>query len=84
MLTVEVINADTRDFVGKVFDVDFLKSNILINSLGLFEEIGTALLNGLLLRGMVNNIISDFLGFSVKRHNRLFKNILILFNFCLL
>jgi len=84
LLTVEVINANTRDFVWKVFNVDFFEGNILIDLLGLLEQISTTFFNSFLLRSVVNNVISDFLCFRMKRHYWFFQNISLLFNIVLL
>ena len=38
--TVEVVDSDSGDFVGKVFDLDFFLGNVLINIFSLFKEVG--------------------------------------------
>ena len=55
-------------------------SDILVSDFGLLQQIGGALLNSLLLRGMVDNIISDFLSLGVERHDGLLKDVHLLFD----
>ena len=38
--TVEVINSDSGDFIGQILDFNFLLSDALVRSFGLFQEIG--------------------------------------------
>ena len=52
--------------------------------LGLLEQIGTAFLDGFLLRSMVNDVISDFLSLGMKGHDGFLENVFLLFNIGLL
>jgi hypothetical protein len=84
LLTVKIINANTRDFVRKVFDIDFFEGDVLIYLLGLLEQISTALLDGFLLRSVVNDVISDFFGLGMEGHDRFLENVLLLLDISLL
>jgi len=46
----------------------------LISNFGLLKQVGRALLNSLLLRSVIENVVSDLLGLSVQRHDTLFKD----------
>jgi hypothetical protein len=70
-LSVKVINADTRDLVGYVFNLDFLLGDLLIGNLGLLDKVCRLFLNSLLLRGMVEDIVTDGLGLGMQLHDGL-------------
>ena len=68
-MRVEDVDAHARDFVRDVLDLDFLVGDLRIGMLSLLDQVGAALLNCLLLRGVVRNVVTDLLGFVVKRHD---------------
>jgi len=47
----------------------------LISNFGLLEEVGRALLNGLLLRSVIDDVVSDFLGLGMEAHNTLLEDV---------
>ena len=57
---------------------------MVVGNLGLLDEVGTRFLNGLLLRSVVDDVITDGLCLSVQLHNGLFKDLHLLVNVCLL
>ena len=80
MNTVEVIDSDSGDLIAEVLDFDLLLSDVLVSGLGLLQEIGGRLLDGLLLRGVVDDVISDLLCLGVEGHDRLLKHLHFLLN----
>ena len=82
-LGVKVIDADTRDLVSDVFYLDFLLGDLVVGNLGLLDEVGARFLNGLLLRSVVDDVVTDGLCLSVQLHNRLFKDLHLLVDVCL-
>lgn len=83
-LGVQVINADTRDLISDVFNFDFLLRDLVVSNLGLLDEVGARFLNSLLLRGVVDDVVTDGLCFGVQLHNGFFKDLHLLVNVCLL
>jgi hypothetical protein len=83
-LSVKVINTDSGGFVGIFFNFNFLFGDVLIGMLGLLDEVSTRFLNRLLLRSVVDNIISDLLSLTVKLHDRLNDQVLFILNGVLL
>jgi hypothetical protein len=82
--TIEIIDSYSGNFVREILDLDFLLSNVLVSDLSLLQQVGGALLDCLLLRGMVDDIISDFLSLGVERHDGLLKDVHLLFDVGLL
>lgn len=72
--TVKVVDLDARDFVRLIFDLNFLLRDVLVDLLRLLKQVSRRLLNGLLLRGVVDDVIADFLDLGVQRHDGLLKN----------
>jgi len=66
---VQVVKSHTRDLVRVVLDLNFLLGDVLIGNLGLLEEISRGLLDGLLLRSVRDDIITDCLGLRVQLHD---------------
>ena len=66
---VQVIKANSRDLIGEVFDFDLFLRDGLIGDLGLLEEVGRGLLDGLLLGGVRDDIVTDGLGLGVELHD---------------
>ena len=83
-LGVQVINADTGDLISDVFDFDFFLRDLIVCNLGLLDEIGARFLDGLLLRGVVDDVITDRFCLSMQLHDGLFKDLHLLVNVCLL
>ena len=81
---VEVINLDSADFVGNVLNLNFLLADVLVSHLRLLKEVSTRLLDGLLLRSMVDDLVTDVLRLRVKRHDRLLEDGLLVLNVGLL
>ena len=71
-LGVQVIDANTRDLISDVFNFDFLLRDLVISNLGLLDEVGTRFLNGLLLRSVVDDVVTDGLCLGVQLHNGFF------------
>lgn len=71
---VEVINADTRDLVCDVLDLDLLLGDSLVGDFGLLDEVGARFLDSLLLGGVVDDVVSDGLGLGVQLHHALLKD----------
>ena len=69
LLTIQIINTYSRDLIRIVLNVNLLLGNILIDSFGLLEQIGATLFDCLLLRSVVNDVISDLFSFGMERHN---------------
>ena len=83
-LGVQVVDADTRDLISDVFDLDFLLGDLVVGNLGLLDEVGARFLDGLLLRSVVDDVVTDVLCLGVQLHNGLFKDLPLLVNVCLL
>jgi hypothetical protein len=77
---VQVINFDSANFVGDVFNLNLLFADVLVGSLCLLKKVSTRFLDGLLLRGMVNDLITDILSLRVKLHDGLLKDGLFILN----
>ena len=76
-LRVQVIEADSGDFVRVVLNLDLLLRDVFVGNLGLFEQVGRRLLNGLLLTGVADNIVANRLGLGVQLHDRLVDDIIL-------
>jgi len=76
--TVKVINPDSGDLVGQVFDFNFFLRNALVSLLGLFKKIGRALFDGFLLGSMVDDVVTNLLCFGVEGHDGFLKDLLFL------
>lgn len=83
-LGVEVIDADTRDLISDVFDFDFLLRDLVVCNLCLLDEVGARFLNGLLLRSVIDDVVTDGLCLGVQLHNGFFKDLHLLVNVSLL
>jgi hypothetical protein len=57
---------------------------LVVGNLGLLDEVGTRLLNGLLLRSVIDDVVTNGLCLGVQLHNGLFKDLHLLVNICLL
>ena len=69
-LRVQIIDTNTGDFIGKVLDFNLLLGNTFISYLSLLEKVGRGLLNSLLLRSVIDDIVSDGFGLCVELHDR--------------
>ncbi len=68
-LSVEVVDADSRDFIRNVFDLDFFLGNLLIRHFGLLDEVGARFLDRFLLRSVIEDVVTDGLSLGVQLHN---------------
>lgn len=82
-MSVQVINLDSWNFVGNIFNLNLFCWNLLVNVLGLLNQICWRFLYCLLLGSMVKNIISNCFGFGMELHNGLFKDGHFVFNLSL-
>ena len=78
--TIQVINSDSGNLIGEILDFDFFLSYVLIGLFRLFEKISRTLLDGLLLRSMIDDVVSDFLSFGVKTHDTFLEDVHFLLN----
>ena len=52
----------------------------MVDLLGLLQQVGAALLDRLLLGGVVDDVVSDLLGLGMQRHDGFLQNVLLLLN----
>ncbi len=69
--SVQVVNLDSRDFIADVLNLNLLFTDSLVGLLGLLEQSRRRLLDGLLLTGVVDDVVPDVLGLRVQIHDRL-------------
>lgn len=74
---VEVVEADTGDFIGVIFNVDFFLRDVLVGDFSLLEEIGGGLLDSLLLTGVGDNVVSNRLCLRMQLHNAFVQDVVL-------
>lgn len=74
LLGVQVIDLDTRDLIVKVLNLNFLLGDVLVLVLCLLKEVSRTLLNGFLLTGVVDDVITDSFSLTMEHHDRLGKD----------
>ena len=81
--TVEVVDSHPGDLIGELLNFCLLVGDVVVSGFGLLQQVGGRLLDGFLLRSVVDDVISNFFGFGVKGHDGLLEDVHLFFNISL-